>query len=77
MSETQGQSGYQYGFYYNMYCVIYIYILVMSYKGETFNGYMVFFGCCWYSYTFHCCGTKFDVYMSFYTLALYVMILMY
>lgn len=40
MSETQGQSGYQYGFYYNMYCVCYIYILVMSYKGETFNGYI-------------------------------------
>lgn len=37
MSETQGQSGYQYGFYD---CVCYIYILVMSYKGETFNGYI-------------------------------------
>lgn len=37
------------------------------------NGF--FFCCCWYSYTFHCCGTKFDVYMSFYTLALYVMII--
>lgn len=45
MSETQGQSGYQYGFYYNMYCVIYIYILVMSYKGETFNGYIWIYNC--------------------------------
>lgn len=35
----------------------------------------VFFGCCWYSYTFHSCGSKFDVNMSFYTLALYVMII--
>lgn len=37
MSETQGQSGYQYGFYYNMYCVCYIYITKVKPLMDTFE----------------------------------------